>query len=58
MAKNSCVYCNMSGKSGSVGREFISYFSHLCYFFQLKCTVFAVIVFHQHIFCIDAGNKN
>ena len=46
-----CVYCNMSGKNGLVGREFLL----LLLFSEVH--ILAVIILHQHKVCVYKGKR-
>ena len=46
-----CVYCNMSGKNGLVGREFLL----LLLFSEMH--ILAVIMLHQHKVCVYKGKR-
>ena len=48
------VYCNITGTNGSVGRVFIYLFIYLFFFFFFL-HILAVILLHQHKFCIYKG---
>ena len=49
--KKCCVYCNMSGKNGLVGRDFLL----LLLFSEMH--ILAVIMLHQHKVCVYKGKK-
>ena len=56
--KKSYVYCNMSGKNGSVDRDFFFFF--FFFFFSSQTTemhILAVIMLHQHKFGVYKGKR-
>ena len=52
--KKCCVYCNMSGKNGSVGRDFLLL---LLFFSEMHKVILAVIMLHQHKVCVYKGKR-
>ena len=56
--EKSCVYCNISGKNGSVGRDFLKIYLFIFFSTQTaEMHVLAVIMLHQHKFCVYKGNR-